>query len=78
VQIVKRDAREGGHVKEQIASAVGSDEPKSTIGFFLDCTFGHLTLSSSSPLSSTLPQPPRFHGKASTPCVGLVMSTAER
>jgi hypothetical protein len=58
VQIVKRDARQCGHVKKQIAPAVGSDEPKSTICFLLDCAFGHLTLSSSS--SSTLQQPPRF------------------
>jgi hypothetical protein len=58
VQIVKRDARQCGHVKKQIAPAVGSDEPKSAIGFLLDCAFGHLTLSSSS--SSTLQQPPHF------------------
>jgi hypothetical protein len=48
-------------MKEEIVSGSGSDEPKTTIDFFLDGTFGHSLIPSVLMLQTTYPQSgPRY------------------
>jgi hypothetical protein len=66
-------------MKEEIVSGSGSDEPKTTIDFFLDGTFGHSLIPSLLMLQTTYPQyGPRYVAalrSVPTPACAAIEST---